>query len=193
MLKYTDLVEQCRAKGLKTWCFPIEIGCRGYPGNSSWRALKMPGIVGKDRQTLLKNAWDNVDLATTAQMFTRRNTAWNRVNNKSQWGRLKRRWWPPPPPQSGVHDDSGGWPERRWIPPPESGSHHKPGEWPERRWRPPPESGAKKKPSGWSERRWKPPPQSGAQNKSWQNETRRKYGRKAWKETGYPFGEYNFF
>ena len=64
MLKYTDLVEQCRTKGWKTWCFPIEIGCRGYPGNSSWRALKMLGIVGKDRRKLLKDAGDNAETAS---------------------------------------------------------------------------------------------------------------------------------
>ena len=46
-LKYDELVEQCKSRGWKTWCFPVEIGCRGYPANSTWRALRTLGIVGK--------------------------------------------------------------------------------------------------------------------------------------------------
>ena len=64
MQKYSDLVEQRRARGLKTSCFPLEIGCRGNLGNSSWRALKMLGIVDKGSRTLLKDAGDNAETAS---------------------------------------------------------------------------------------------------------------------------------
>ena len=59
-----SIEKQCRAKSWKTWCFLIEIGCCGYPGNSSWRALKMLGIEGKDRRSLLRDAGDNAETAS---------------------------------------------------------------------------------------------------------------------------------
>ncbi|XP_069107314.1 uncharacterized protein [Argopecten irradians] len=32
--KYQQLVEECQHRGWKTWCLPIEVGCRGFPGQS---------------------------------------------------------------------------------------------------------------------------------------------------------------
>ena len=46
----------CTANGWKTWCFPVEIGCRGFPGNALWRAFKMLGIVGKERRFTIEEA-----------------------------------------------------------------------------------------------------------------------------------------
>ena len=92
MLNYYDLVEQCKAKGWKTWCFSIEIGCRGHLGNSAWKALKMLKIVGKDRQSLLNDAGNNAQTASTwilqrrSEFFPRRNSARDNVNSKPQCG-----------------------------------------------------------------------------------------------------------
>ena len=44
--KYQDLVDECKEKGWKTWCWPIEVGSRGFAGQSMWRMLKNLGIVG---------------------------------------------------------------------------------------------------------------------------------------------------
>ena len=64
MLKYSELTEQCRTNGWKTWCFPMEVGCRGYPGNSLWRAWKMLGIVGKERQEMVNEAGKRAESAS---------------------------------------------------------------------------------------------------------------------------------
>ncbi|KAH3898103.1 hypothetical protein DPMN_022302 [Dreissena polymorpha] len=29
----------CKERGYTTWIFPVEIGCRGYPAQSVWKAL----------------------------------------------------------------------------------------------------------------------------------------------------------
>ena len=53
-LKYQELVEQCRDNNWKAWCLPVEVGCRGFPAQSVWRALGMLGITGKERQNIIK-------------------------------------------------------------------------------------------------------------------------------------------
>ena len=53
-LKYQELVEQCQDKEWKTWCFPVEVGCRGFPAQSVWRTLGRLGIIGKERKKIVK-------------------------------------------------------------------------------------------------------------------------------------------
>jgi len=49
--KYEELVQTCRENGWKTWIFPVEIGCRGFPSQSVWKMLGSLGIKGKARTT----------------------------------------------------------------------------------------------------------------------------------------------
>ena len=37
--KYSDLCSMCEEAGWKAWCFPVEIGRRGFVGRSTIRAL----------------------------------------------------------------------------------------------------------------------------------------------------------
>ena len=53
-LKYQELVEQCQDKEWKTWCFPVEVGCRGFPAQSVWRTLGRLGIIGRERKNIVK-------------------------------------------------------------------------------------------------------------------------------------------
>ena len=57
MPKYAKLVDKCKDNGWKkTFRFTFEIGCRGFPCQSTWRALKMPGVTGKARGTVIDKA-----------------------------------------------------------------------------------------------------------------------------------------
>lgn len=49
--RYQDLVHQCREKGWKTWLFPVEVGCRGFPAQSVWMMVTALGITGGERKT----------------------------------------------------------------------------------------------------------------------------------------------
>jgi len=44
--KYEELAGECQSNGRKTRCCPIEVGCRGFAGQSLYRALKMLGVRG---------------------------------------------------------------------------------------------------------------------------------------------------
>nr|XP_022314167.1 uncharacterized protein LOC111118822 [Crassostrea virginica] len=39
-LKYQELVKNCQENGWKIWFFAVEVGCRGFVGQSTWRALR---------------------------------------------------------------------------------------------------------------------------------------------------------
>ena len=42
-LKYSELRDDCRDKGWYVWCYPVEVGCRGFVGTSTIRALRQIG------------------------------------------------------------------------------------------------------------------------------------------------------
>ncbi|XP_060589959.1 uncharacterized protein LOC132745154 [Ruditapes philippinarum] len=49
--KYPDLADTCKERGWKTWVFPVEVGCRGFPSQSVWKMLGAVGIKGGARNT----------------------------------------------------------------------------------------------------------------------------------------------
>ncbi|XP_052777991.1 uncharacterized protein LOC128215335 [Mya arenaria] len=51
--KYHDLVDTYRERGWKTWLFPVEVGCRGFPIQSVWKMLGAVGIKGRVRKTAI--------------------------------------------------------------------------------------------------------------------------------------------
>ena len=49
-VKYEDLLEECNQKGWQTWNLPVEVGGRGFPAKSCWKALSVLGITGTTRK-----------------------------------------------------------------------------------------------------------------------------------------------
>ncbi|TWW62302.1 hypothetical protein D4764_04G0009490, partial [Takifugu flavidus] len=45
--KYANLVIECQNKGWKAHCEPVEVGCRGFAGQSLPRTLKLLGVKGQ--------------------------------------------------------------------------------------------------------------------------------------------------
>ena len=58
--KYQELVEQCQQKSWKIHYDPVEVGCRGFAGQSLRRALAKIGIVGAARVRALKDITNTV-------------------------------------------------------------------------------------------------------------------------------------
>ena len=54
LAKYQELVELCRRKGWWTHCDPIEIGCRGFMGQSLCKALNKSGLAGRNKRTSIR-------------------------------------------------------------------------------------------------------------------------------------------
>lgn len=47
MGKYEDLDKCCRNRGWRATCWPVEVGCRGFAGQSLCRAYTVLGITGE--------------------------------------------------------------------------------------------------------------------------------------------------
>ncbi|XP_063050108.1 uncharacterized protein LOC134444859 [Engraulis encrasicolus] len=62
--KYEELASECRSRGWKTRCNPIEVGCRGFAGQSLIRALKMLGLRGLQNRKAIRNISDAAEKAS---------------------------------------------------------------------------------------------------------------------------------
>jgi len=48
--KSQALMDECRQQGWQTWNLPVEVGSRGFAGQSLWRAFSIVGITGLARR-----------------------------------------------------------------------------------------------------------------------------------------------
>ncbi|KAK6172576.1 hypothetical protein SNE40_016203 [Patella caerulea] len=79
MAKYQQLVEDCKQRGWRTWCLAIEVGCRGFAGQSMWRALRTLGVVGAERKKLITEVCREAELAS--QWIWRKETKCGKVQS----------------------------------------------------------------------------------------------------------------
>ncbi len=56
--KYLDLVHECETRGWTVFCFPFEVGCRGYPSNSLPLFFSRLGAGSRLRRRILSQAAD---------------------------------------------------------------------------------------------------------------------------------------
>ena len=52
---YDGLVSDCHRQGWKARCLPVEVGCRGFAGQSLCRAYTALGITGERRRAIRNN------------------------------------------------------------------------------------------------------------------------------------------
>ena len=74
--KYQELAEMCREKGYKTWIFPVEVGCRGFPAQSVWRALGALGIKGRARKCSVQALSKAAERASSWLWLRRNEPTW---------------------------------------------------------------------------------------------------------------------
>ncbi|XP_076090373.1 uncharacterized protein LOC143062594 [Mytilus galloprovincialis] len=74
-LKYQDLLAECRDNGWRVWLFPVEVGSRGFVGQSMWRALRALGIVGGERSKLIGNLCKEAETASM-WLWRKRSEQW---------------------------------------------------------------------------------------------------------------------
>ncbi|KAK6188376.1 hypothetical protein SNE40_004559 [Patella caerulea] len=75
MAKYQQLVEDCKQRGWRTWCLAIEVGCRGFAGQSMWRALRTLGLVGAERKKLITEVCREAEVASQ-WIWRKRDEVW---------------------------------------------------------------------------------------------------------------------
>ena len=74
--KYAELQAECVEKGWKTWVFPVEVGCRGFPAQSLWNMFRTLGVTGKLRSTAVAKAGDAAKKASCWLWMRREQRTW---------------------------------------------------------------------------------------------------------------------
>ena len=75
--KYQELVEPYQQKSWKIYYDPVEVGCRGFAGQSLGRALAKIGIVGAARVMALKDITNTV-LKASKWIWLKRSESWKK-------------------------------------------------------------------------------------------------------------------
>ncbi|XP_063050368.1 uncharacterized protein LOC134445223 [Engraulis encrasicolus] len=73
--KYLELVDDCRLKGWRARCEPIEVGCRGFPGQSLHRSLRLLGIRGAQERKATRNICEAAERASR-WLWIKRGDTW---------------------------------------------------------------------------------------------------------------------
>lgn len=74
--RYSELVEECTSNGWQVRCQPIEVGYRGFAGQSLSRTFKMLGITGGSYQKAMKSVTNEAEVASR-WMWIKREEAWH--------------------------------------------------------------------------------------------------------------------
>ena len=73
--KYTELVEECQNNGWRARCEPIELGWRGFAGQSLCRAYNILGIIRVSKRRAIKEVTEATEF-TTRWLWIRRGEPW---------------------------------------------------------------------------------------------------------------------
>ncbi|XP_078574196.1 uncharacterized protein LOC144860709 [Branchiostoma floridae x Branchiostoma japonicum] len=74
--KYHDLLQCCREKGWQSWLFPVEVGCRGFPAQSTWKLLTALGITGRARKNAVRSIGETAEAASCWVWRKREEVSW---------------------------------------------------------------------------------------------------------------------
>ncbi len=73
--KYQSLISESQRRGWSAWNLPVEVGCRGFPGQSLWRALGMLGVRGATRKDLVNKISKQAETASR-WLWLKRSERW---------------------------------------------------------------------------------------------------------------------
>ncbi|XP_053400422.1 uncharacterized protein LOC128557258 [Mercenaria mercenaria] len=74
--KYHDLAEACTIQGWKTWIFPVEVGCRGFPAQSVLRMHGALGFKGRARKSAAQAPGQAAEKASSWLWLRQNEKAW---------------------------------------------------------------------------------------------------------------------
>jgi len=74
--KYTELLNECRERGYRTWLFPIEVGARGFCSQSVCRLMAAIGMTGRDRRRTIQRLSQAAERASSWLWLRREEKSW---------------------------------------------------------------------------------------------------------------------
>ncbi|KAI8519123.1 hypothetical protein Bbelb_023800 [Branchiostoma belcheri] len=83
--KYTELVIDSQKRGWRARCAPVEVGCRGFAGQSLSRSLKLLGVRGPQLRHAIRDILEAAERASRWLWFRRgdswTNATWTQVGD----------------------------------------------------------------------------------------------------------------
>lgn len=76
--KYSELAEECRKAGWKTTIYPVEVGCRGYVGQSTTRLLRDAGVTGRNLRKATKDLAEEAEKGSFWLWLRRKDRSWGK-------------------------------------------------------------------------------------------------------------------
>ena len=76
--KYSDLAAECREAGWKTTIYPVEVGCRGFVGQSTTRLLRDAGVTGGKLKKATKELAEEAEKGSFWLWLRRRGKGWGK-------------------------------------------------------------------------------------------------------------------
>lgn len=64
LVKYQGHLEVCQRQDLRAYCYPTEVGCRGFIGHSLYRAYILLGMSGPLRNTAIRASTEAAERAS---------------------------------------------------------------------------------------------------------------------------------
>ncbi|XP_077380867.1 uncharacterized protein LOC144020874 [Festucalex cinctus] len=81
--KYQELVEECRGRGWKIFYEPIEVGCRGFAGQSFCKVLGRLGVSGAAKKKAIKSVSEAAEKATR-WLWLKRADPWTATGTQAE-------------------------------------------------------------------------------------------------------------
>ena len=78
--KYSELAAECREAGWKATIYPVEVGCRGYVGQSATRLLRDAGVTGGKLRKAIKDLAEEAEKGSFWLWLRRKDRSWGKNN-----------------------------------------------------------------------------------------------------------------
>ena len=76
--KYTELAAECREAGWRTTIYPVEVGCRGFVGQSTTRLLRDTGVTGGKLKKTTKELVEEAEKGSFWLWLRRKDKNWGK-------------------------------------------------------------------------------------------------------------------
>ena len=91
LMRYQDLKADCEVKGWKVYLFAVEVGARGYTGQSLSSCLKSLGLRNRPLRSCLEGAGDEALRTSFWVWFLKENDSWDKVGFSERKQQKKRK------------------------------------------------------------------------------------------------------
>lgn len=85
LARYIELKMECERRGWTSWCYTVEVGCRGFIGQSVMRLLRDVGLSRTDQNKAVRELQEAAEIGS-AWVMTKAKEVWRRKEDGGRMG-----------------------------------------------------------------------------------------------------------